>query len=168
MLESAVQVVATNINPNLVIDSEVPHFGHYLPNVSGAGVHQDKLNATMKAIKDHLQSPTGESYQKLLHDLNYLETSGDPTVFDMSSMTGAQFHMNLYELLTRLDSTSALLWKAISLLQKACTQSKSHSTLSYRYIPLLGKVLAESLTQEKKLKLLSLLQVSHQIKTMIQ
>lgn len=64
-----------------------------------------------------------------------------------------------------LDSKSNLIWCGVSVLQQACKNSATHKALihTYQFLPILSRLLGDHLTREKKIKLLTLMQVSASI-----
>lgn len=86
----------------------------------------------------------------------------DLNTFDPNSNVVAEFYVSLHELMGNLESKSNLVWCGISVLQQACKNQAAHQALihTYQFLPILSKLLGDHLTREKKIKLLTLMQVN--------
>ncbi|KAJ8890724.1 hypothetical protein PR048_010233 [Dryococelus australis] len=88
--------------------------------------------------------------------------SPDLSIFDPGSSMLTEFFVSLHELMSGLELRSAVLWCGINLLQRASQNPATHAELihTYRFTPILTKLLGTDLIYEKKLKVLNLLQAS--------
>lgn len=86
----------------------------------------------------------------------------DLNTFDPNSSVVAEFYVSLHELMSGLESRSNLIWYGVSVLQQACKNPAAHKALikTYQFVPILSKILGEHLVREKKIRLLTLMQVS--------
>lgn len=82
------------------------------------------------------------------------------SVFDPSSSEAAEFYVVLHELMSRLESRSGLIWCAIGVLQQACRNPVARTALThtYKFTPILAKLLGANLMLEKQQRILELLQ----------
>nr|CAD7430871.1 unnamed protein product [Timema monikensis] len=86
--------------------------------------------------------------------------TSDLSIFDPGSSIAAEFYVSLHELMAGLESRSGLMWSAISTLHHACRNPSARVALihTYKYTPILTKLLGSHLIQEKRLRVLQLLQ----------
>nr|CAD7201792.1 unnamed protein product [Timema douglasi] len=91
-----------------------------------------------------------------------LGVTSDLSIFDPGSSIAAEFYVSLHELMAGLESRSGLMWSAISTLHHACRNPSARVALihTYKYTPILTKLLGSHLIQEKRLRVLQLLQVT--------
>nr|CAD7589645.1 unnamed protein product [Timema genevievae] len=89
-----------------------------------------------------------------------LGVTSDLSIFDPGSSIAAEFYVSLHELMAGLESRSGLMWSAISTLHHACRNPSARVALihTYKYTPILTKLLGSHLIQEKRLRVLQLLQ----------
>jgi hypothetical protein len=85
------------------------------------------------------------------------------SVFDPGNSVAAEFYVSLHELMSALEPKSGLVWCAIGVLQHACRNPAARCALvhTYRFAPILTRLLGSNLIQEKRIRVLQLLQVIH-------
>lgn len=95
--------------------------------------------------------------------LQILGVTSDMSVFDPGNGVAAEFYVSLHELMSALEPKSGLLWCAIGVLQHACHNPVARRALvhTYRFVPILSRLLDSNLIQEKRTRVLQLLQVIH-------
>jgi hypothetical protein len=86
-------------------------------------------------------------------------------IFDPGSSVAAEFYVSLHELMSALEPRSGLIWCAIGVLQHACRNPAARHALihTYKFAPILTRLLGADLIQDKRVRVLQLLQVSHAI-----
>lgn len=85
----------------------------------------------------------------------------DTTIFDPNTSVVCEFFASMHDLLTFAEPRSSIIWGCVGVLQTACkNQAARHKLIhTYQFIPLLARVLSDHMQSDKKLKLLTLLQV---------
>jgi hypothetical protein len=85
------------------------------------------------------------------------------SVFDPGSSIAAEFYVSVHELMSALESQSGLVWCAIGVLQHACRNPAARRALihTYKFAPILTRLLGANLIQDKRVRVLQLLQVIH-------
>lgn len=83
------------------------------------------------------------------------------TVYEPGSCEATEFFVSLYEIMASLDAHSEMLWCAVSILQDAAHNPNTHSALihTYKFVPILSRLLSAPLIPEKRFRVLQLLQV---------
>ncbi|XP_063240436.1 uncharacterized protein LOC134541152 [Bacillus rossius redtenbacheri] len=96
----------------------------------------------------------------LLKCLQVLSVTSDLTIFDPGSGVSTEFFISLHQLVSSLDAQSGALWCAVSLLQRACQSPAARAELvhTFRFAPVLSRLLGAQLICDKKLSVLNLLQ----------
>ncbi|XP_068083238.1 protein CIP2A isoform X2 [Anabrus simplex] len=81
------------------------------------------------------------------------------SIFDPDSSVAAEFYVSLHELMSGLESRSSLTWCAIGTLQHACRNPSARAALihTYKFTPILTRLLGAQLIHDKKLRVLQLL-----------
>jgi hypothetical protein len=89
--------------------------------------------------------------------------TSDLSVFNPGNSVAAEFYVSLHELMSALEPSSGLIWCAIGVLQHACRNPAARRALihTYRFVPILTTLLGTNLIQEKRIRVLQLLQVIH-------
>ncbi|XP_032683853.1 uncharacterized protein LOC116850095 isoform X2 [Odontomachus brunneus] len=89
-----------------------------------------------------------------------ISASLDLSIFDPGTSIAAEFYVSLYELMNSLGSRSTLIWSAIDVLQNACRNVPARQALihTYKFAPILARLLEANLTTEKRIRVLKLLQ----------
>jgi hypothetical protein len=85
------------------------------------------------------------------------------SVFDPGNSVAAEFYVSLHDLMSGLEPKSGLVWCAIGVLEHACHNPAARHALvhTYKFAPILTRLLGSNLIQEKKIRILQLLQVIH-------
>ncbi|PSN46209.1 hypothetical protein C0J52_13148 [Blattella germanica] len=119
---------------------------------------------TMKTIitsaLEYSKHRSEKVYNFLHRQLQLLGVNPDLSVFDPGSSIAVEFFVSLHELLSNLDPMSSILWVAIDVLKHACSNPAARQALihTYKFSPILTKLLAENLIEDKKIRVLRLLQ----------
>lgn len=113
------------------------------------------IAAALEYSRHHADSSTSA----LQRHLQILASTTDISEFDPTSSVATEFYVSLHELMAGLESRSILVWSAIAVLQKACTNSNAKKALihTYRFIPILTRFLGTHHIYDKQLKLLQVL-----------
>ncbi|KAK7861995.1 hypothetical protein R5R35_013537 [Gryllus longicercus] len=92
--------------------------------------------------------------------LQILGVYTDYSIFDPDSSTAVEFYISLHELMSGLDCRSSLMWAAVTVLQQACHNSAARLALiqTYKFTPILTRILGTDLTHDKRIRLLQVLQ----------
>lgn len=83
--------------------------------------------------------------------------------FNFGNREVVEFFTNLYELMMTLDPKSNITWTSIDVLLEACHCRNARDSLihTFRFVPILTKMLDSNLILEKKVKILQLMQVPY-------
>ncbi|XP_049840682.1 uncharacterized protein LOC126285386 [Schistocerca gregaria] len=96
----------------------------------------------------------------LQRHLQVLSVTTDITVFEPNNGISVEFYTCLHELMTSLEPSCPLVWSAVTVLQQACKNKSARAALTntFKFVPVLAKILGNNLTREKKVNVLKLLQ----------
>jgi hypothetical protein len=85
------------------------------------------------------------------------------SIFDPGSNVASEFYVSLHELMSTLEPSSGLIWCAIGVLHHACRNPAARHALihTYKFAPILTRLLGANIIQEKRVRVLQLLQVIH-------
>jgi hypothetical protein len=85
------------------------------------------------------------------------------SIFDPGRSVASEFYVSLHELMSALEPRSGLIWCAIGVLQHVCRNPAARHALihTYKFAPILTRLLGTDLIQDKRVRVLQLLQVSH-------
>lgn len=113
------------------------------------------IAAALEYSRHHADSSTSA----LQRHLQILASTTDISEFDPSSSVATEFYVSLHELMAGLESRSMLVWSAIAVLQKACTNPNAKRALihTYKFIPILTRFLGTHHITDKQLRLLQVL-----------
>ncbi|KAL0267161.1 UNVERIFIED_CONTAM: hypothetical protein PYX00_009509 [Menopon gallinae] len=113
------------------------------------------IAAALEYSRHHADS----SSSALQRHLQILASTTDINEFDPNSSVATEFYVSLHELMAGLESRSMLVWSAIAVLQKACTNSNAKKALihTYKFIPILTRFLGTHHITDKQLRLLQVL-----------
>jgi hypothetical protein len=83
------------------------------------------------------------------------------SIFDPGSCVATEFYVTLHELMSTLEPSSGLVWCAIGVLHHACRNPAARHALihTYKFAPILTRLLGANLIQDKRVRVLQLLQV---------
>lgn len=113
------------------------------------------ISAALEYSRHHADSSTSA----LQRHLQILASTTDISEFDPTSSVAIEFYVSLHELMAGLESRSMLVWSAIAVLQKACTNPSAKKALihTYKFIPILTRFLGSHHINDKQLRLLQVL-----------
>lgn len=113
------------------------------------------IAAALEYSRHHADS----SSSALQRHLQILASTTDISEFDPCSSVATEFYVSLHELMAGLESRSMLVWSAIAVLQKACTNPSAKKALihTYKFIPILTRFLGTHHIADKQLRLLQVL-----------
>lgn len=85
----------------------------------------------------------------------------DLSVFDPNSSVVSEFFVSLHLLMTNLEQRSSIAWNCVEVLSNACRNPATRNVLihTYQFLSPLSRLLGDQLTREKKIRLLTLMQV---------
>ncbi|XP_001606107.2 uncharacterized protein LOC100122500 [Nasonia vitripennis] len=118
------------------------------------------IRAFIAAASEYEKHPTDSVSSVIQMNLGAISASLDPSIFDPSSSISTTFYIGLYELMNSLGSKSSLIWSAVDVLQAACKNCSARNALihTYKFAPILSRLLEANLTSEKRTRALKLLQ----------
>ncbi|XP_069688459.1 protein CIP2A homolog L isoform X2 [Periplaneta americana] len=118
------------------------------------------MKAFISSAMEYSKHRTEKTSSSLQRHLQILGVTSDMSLFDPGSSVAAEFYVSLHELMSCLESQSVLVWCAIRVLQHACHNPAARHALihTYKFAPILTKLLGTNLTQEKRIRVLQLLQ----------
>ncbi|CAG2061072.1 unnamed protein product [Timema podura] len=119
-----------------------------------------QMKGFVSSALEYARHKTEKTFNTLQRYLQILGVTSDLSIFDPGSSIAAEFYVSLHELMAGLESRSGLMWSAISTLHHACRNPSARVALihTYKYTPILTKLLGSHLIQEKRLRVLQLLQ----------
>ncbi|XP_043271949.1 uncharacterized protein [Venturia canescens] len=118
------------------------------------------MRSFISAAAEYTKHPSEATVSVLQRNLGAIGFSVDLSMFDPGSSIAAEFYVSLHELMTILGSRTPLIWSALDVLQNACRNSAARQALihTYKFAPILTRLLETNLTLEKRIKVLKLLQ----------
>ncbi|XP_012256642.1 uncharacterized protein LOC105686413 [Athalia rosae] len=118
------------------------------------------MKAFIAAALEYSKHPSETTAAVLQRNLGTIGASLDLSIFDPGSSVAAEFYVSLHELTNSLVSRSSLIWSAVAVLQHACKNSAARQALihTYKFTPILTRLLEANLTAEKRIRVLQLLQ----------
>ncbi|KAL6439326.1 hypothetical protein ACFW04_003886 [Cataglyphis niger] len=118
------------------------------------------MRAFISAALDYNKHPSESATSAIQRSLGIISVSMDLSVFDPGTSIAAEFYVSLYELMNSLASRSTLIWTAVDVLQNACRNVPARQSLihTYKFAPILARLLEANLTTEKRIRVLKLLQ----------
>ncbi|XP_072765120.1 protein CIP2A homolog L [Anoplolepis gracilipes] len=118
------------------------------------------MRAFITAALDYSKHPSESATSAIQRSLGVISVSLDLSVFDPGTNIAAEFYVSLYELMNSLGSRSTLIWSAVDVLQNACRNIPARQSLihTYKFAPILARLLEANLTTEKRIRVLKLLQ----------
>ncbi|KAF5292722.1 hypothetical protein FQR65_LT11190 [Abscondita terminalis] len=114
----------------------------------------------INTVRDYVQTKGEDSANLLNRHLQLISVTIDLSTFDPHTNIVAEFFVSLHELLSIIEPGSLLAWCCVNVLSAACKNSAARRALihTYQFLPLLSRLLGNQLTDEKKLRLLTLMQ----------
>ncbi|XP_029668888.1 uncharacterized protein LOC115238883 [Formica exsecta] len=118
------------------------------------------MRAFISAASDYTKHPSESATSAIQRSLGIISVSLDLSIFDPGTSIAAEFYVSLYELMNSLGSRSTLIWTAVDVLQNACRNVPARQSLihTYKFAPILARLLEANLTTEKRIRVLKLLQ----------
>ncbi|XP_011499542.1 PREDICTED: protein CIP2A [Ceratosolen solmsi marchali] len=118
------------------------------------------IRAFISAASEYLKHPSETTASVVQRNLGAISNSTDPNLFDPCSSVLTMFYVSLHEIINSLDSGSSLIWTAVDVLQTTCKNRAARYALihTYKFAPILTKLLEANLTSEKRIRALKLLQ----------
>ncbi|CAH1968382.1 unnamed protein product [Acanthoscelides obtectus] len=118
------------------------------------------MKTIIEAINEYLKSRTDNSTSLIKKFLQAYSVTIDVNIFDPDKEYVAQFYVSLYELLSKLESHSQMIWDCVDVLSNAIRNCAAREALinTYQFGPLLARFLGDELTTMKKKTLLKLMQ----------
>ncbi|XP_025991978.2 uncharacterized protein LOC105203182 [Solenopsis invicta] len=118
------------------------------------------MRAFISAALAYTKHPSESVISVIQRNLGIISASLDLSIFDPGTSVAAEFYVSLYELMNSLGSRSTLIWSAVDVLQNACRNVPTRQSLihTYKFAPILARLLEANLTTEKRIRVLKLLQ----------
>lgn len=119
-----------------------------------------KMKKLVIAIKEYLQNSTEEIGSLVNRYLQALSVTIDLSIFDPHTNIASEFFVSLYELMSKIEPRSQFTWHCVDVLSNACRNSAARLALihTYQFLPSLSRILGDQITNEKKIRLLKLMQ----------
>lgn len=114
----------------------------------------------ISAVLEYTKHPSETTASILQRNLGVISTSLDLSIFDPGTNIAAEFYVSLHELMNSLASRTTLIWSAVDVLQNACRNAAARQALihTFKFAPILARLLEANLTSEKRIRVLKLLQ----------
>ncbi|GAB1866513.1 Protein KIAA1524-like protein [Camponotus japonicus] len=118
------------------------------------------MRAFISAALDYTKHPSESATSAIQRSLGVISVSLDLSVFDPGTSIAAEFYVSLYELMNSVGSRSTLVWSAVDVLQNVCRNVPARQSLihTYKFTPILARLLEANVTSEKRIRVLKLLQ----------
>ncbi|XP_015512989.2 protein CIP2A homolog [Neodiprion lecontei] len=118
------------------------------------------MKAFIAAALEYSKHQSETTASALQRNLGTIGASLDLSIFDPGTSIATEFYVSLYELVSALPSRSSIIWSAVAVLQHACKNSAARQTLihTYKFTPILTRLLEANLTAEKRIRVLQLIQ----------
>ncbi|EFN82611.1 uncharacterized protein LOC105185017 [Harpegnathos saltator] len=119
-----------------------------------------QMKAFISVAVDYNKHPNENATSDIQRNLGVISASLDLSIFDPGTSIAAEFYVSLYELMNSLGSRSTLIWSTIDVLQNVCRNVPARQALihTYKFAPILARLLEANLTTEKRIRVLKLLQ----------
>nr|XP_012138993.1 PREDICTED: uncharacterized protein LOC100879112 isoform X2 [Megachile rotundata] len=118
------------------------------------------MRTFISAVVEYTKHPSETTVSVLQRNLGVISASLDLSIFDPGTSIAAEFYVSLHELMNSLASRTTLIWSAVDVLQNACRNASARQALihTYKFAPILARLLEANLTSEKRVRVLKLLQ----------
>nr|XP_033333504.1 uncharacterized protein LOC117224575 [Megalopta genalis] len=118
------------------------------------------MRTFISAVVEYIKHPSETIASVLQRNLGVISVSLDLSIFDPGTSVAAEFYVSLHELMNSLASRTTLIWSAVDVLQNACRNAAAKQALihTYKFAPILARLLEANLTTEKRIRVLKLLQ----------
>ncbi|XP_017760473.1 PREDICTED: uncharacterized protein LOC108550996 [Eufriesea mexicana] len=118
------------------------------------------IRTFISAVLEYTKHPSETTAAILQRNLGVISVSLDLSIFDPGTSIAAEFYVSLHELMNSLASRTTLIWSTVDVLQNACHNAAARQALihTYKFAPILARLLEANLTSEKRIRVLKLLQ----------
>ncbi|KOC58895.1 Protein CIP2A [Habropoda laboriosa] len=118
------------------------------------------IRTFISAVLEYIKHPSETTASVLQRNLGVISVSLDLSIFDPGTSIAAEFYVSLHELMNSLASRTTLIWSTVDVLQNACRNAAARQALihTYKFAPILARLLEANLTSEKRIRVLKLLQ----------
>lgn len=118
------------------------------------------MRAFISAASEYAKHPSESTISTIQRNLGVISVSLDLSIFDPTTSIAAEFYVSLHELMNSLGSRTTLIWSTVDVLQNACKNTNARQALihTYKFAPILARLLEANLTSEKRIRVLKLLQ----------
>ncbi|XP_014223610.1 uncharacterized protein LOC106650209 [Trichogramma pretiosum] len=118
------------------------------------------LRGYISAATEYAKHQNETDAAAIQRNLAAISATSDLSIFEPGSSIVAIFYVSLHELMNSIGSRSSLIWSLVDVLQTACKNSNARFALvhTYKFAPLLAKLLEANLTSEKRIRALKLMQ----------
>ncbi|KAL6260355.1 hypothetical protein P5V15_007885 [Pogonomyrmex californicus] len=119
-----------------------------------------QMRAFISAALDYSKHPSESATSAIQRSLGVISASMDLGIFDPGTSVAAEFYVSLHEFMNSVGSRSTLIWSAVDVLQNVCRNVPARQSLihTYKFAPILARLLEANLTTEKRIRVLKLLQ----------
>ncbi|XP_015172465.1 PREDICTED: uncharacterized protein LOC107064351 [Polistes dominula] len=118
------------------------------------------MRAFISAALEYAKHPSETTISDIQRNLGVISATLDLCIFDPTTSIAAEFYVSLHELMNSLGSRTTLIWSTVDVLQNACRNTNARQALihTYKFAPILARLLEANLTSEKRIRVLKLLQ----------
>ncbi|XP_044272834.1 uncharacterized protein LOC123016480 [Tribolium madens] len=119
-----------------------------------------KMKQLVNAIQLYFQTKREDTATVINMHLQSLSVTIDLSIFDPHSTIAPQFFVSLYELMNKMEQRSSFAWNCVDVLSNVCRNPAARHALihTYQFIPSLSRLLNDQLSNEKKVRILRLMQ----------
>ncbi|XP_063915878.1 uncharacterized protein LOC135131937 isoform X2 [Zophobas morio] len=119
-----------------------------------------KMKQLVNAIQLYFQTKREDTAMVINMHLQSLSVTIDLSIFDPHSTIAPQFFVSLYELMNKMEQRSSFAWNCVDVLSNICRNPPARQALihTYQFVPSLSRLLSDQLSNEKKIRLLRLMQ----------
>ncbi|KAF7278754.1 hypothetical protein GWI33_007987 [Rhynchophorus ferrugineus] len=134
-----------------------------LPSCNGSIRIEDAFQRIKKliiAIEEYIETKAEVKIIQINQYLQALSLTLDLSIFDPHTNLAGKFFISLYDLMNTLESRSMTSWYCVDVLINACKNHTARTALieTYQFLPCLARLIGDQLSNEKKTRLLRLMQ----------
>ncbi|XP_066261509.1 protein CIP2A-like [Euwallacea similis] len=119
-----------------------------------------KMKKLIVIIENYIETRSDDKLIAINQLLQALSLTVDLSIFDPHTNIAGKLFISIYDLMNNIEPNSSTSWYCIDLLLNACKNPATRQTLkeTYQFLPCLACMIGDQLTNEKKCRLLRLMQ----------
>ncbi|XP_066159271.1 protein CIP2A-like [Euwallacea fornicatus] len=119
-----------------------------------------KMKKLIVIIENYIETRSDDKIIAINQLLQALSLTADLSIFDPHTNIAGKLFISIYDLMNTIEPNSSTSWYCIDLLLNACKNPATRQILkaTYQFLPCLACMIGDQLTNEKKCRLLRLMQ----------